>query len=612
MGIPTFFRSILQKNKNIVRGADASVPFDVLFIDYNSLIYNTWYKIRAGLPAGADPQAALIDETIRTTCEMINDVVRPRAYAYLSMDGAAPRAKMVQQRSRRYKSVQMKELFRQKRHEMGWPETNDGFDPSPNICPGTVFMEKLSAALQKAMAQDRFCCRVVMSDSSVPGEGEHKFLERLRRMHRDAATTGDAVAVYSPDADMISLCLLTHKSNISIMRMPDEKSLHESRFCNDFKYIYCGLDLVRRDFYNEMTRARPAVPVDELRVLTDYNLLLMMVGNDFIPSLPYLKIRAGGLDTMIGIYNELSGAHRHLVDYHPVHQPEPRVDERFFRAIVARLARTEEADMRKMHGLCLREAGGESAPHRARNERGMSPAELFESRFQHLSFFHPDHPHHARYAPLLDRIDYGRPGWKRRYYDYFFGCAGMDEDACRRTVTEAVINYFEAIVFTLRYYLRGCPDYAWHYRYRVSPLPSDMLTVLDRFSFSLNSISFPGAGPVEPILQLLLILPPQMRHLLPAKAREVMDLFPEAYPKTFDVDALAGFKYIYSEAILPEADADKIREAFRERASGMTTHEKQRNAISTRLLTSKAAAAPAGTVVRSVVRPRPRKPRFVG
>jgi 5'-3' exonuclease len=186
----------------------------------------------------------------------------------------------------------------------------------------------------------------------------------------------------------------------------------------------------------------------------------------------------------------------------------------------------------------------------------------------------------------------------------------MDEDTYRRTVTEAVVNYFESIVFTMRYYLRGCPDYSWHYRYRVSPLPSDMLTVMDRFSFSVNAISFLGVPPMEPMAQLLMILPPQMRHLLPARAREVMDVFPEVYPKTFEVDALAGFKYIYSEAILPELDCDRIRAALAERAHEMDESEKKRNTISTALLASKAAGAvPKKTAVAA--NRHSKKPRFL-
>jgi len=45
MGIPTFFRSIIQNNKAVIQGAVPDGVVDYLFIYFNSLVYNTWYRI---------------------------------------------------------------------------------------------------------------------------------------------------------------------------------------------------------------------------------------------------------------------------------------------------------------------------------------------------------------------------------------------------------------------------------------------------------------------------------------------------------------------------------------------------------------------------------------
>ena len=106
-------------------------------------------------------------------------------------DGVAPRAKMNQQRSRRFRSAQeaaqkdadKEELYKMLRSQGQEPE-GDGKPKktwdSNAITPGTPFMDILAASL-------RYWCayklntdpaweklKVIISDATVPGEGEHK------------------------------------------------------------------------------------------------------------------------------------------------------------------------------------------------------------------------------------------------------------------------------------------------------------------------------------------------------------------------------------------------------------------------------------------------------
>ena len=93
-------------------------------------------------------------------------IVRPRTLIYMAIDGVAPRAKMNQQRSRRFRAAQDRE--EQKKTEaklraefasqgihIPEKEEGDAFD-SNVITPGTPFMDRLAMVLQWCAAAPPF------------------------------------------------------------------------------------------------------------------------------------------------------------------------------------------------------------------------------------------------------------------------------------------------------------------------------------------------------------------------------------------------------------------------------------------------------------------------
>ena len=177
-------------------------------------------------------------ENIYNYLDKIIGIVQPRKLIYLAIDGVAPRAKMNQQRGRRFKSglenvkssQQKVGLLQSLSKDNGNYEESLGhlleskFDHNV-ITPGTQFMVELSEAVHMYLKQKLSLhphwsnCKVVFSDWSVPGEGEHKILEfiRLQRVQSqyDPNTTH---CIYGADADLIMLGLSTHEPWFYILR----------------------------------------------------------------------------------------------------------------------------------------------------------------------------------------------------------------------------------------------------------------------------------------------------------------------------------------------------------------------------------------------------------
>lgn len=129
-------------------------------------------------------------------------LVKPQKLIYFAIDGVAPRAKMNQQRARRFRAAkdveddakrkaeikaewQDKIDFNEEEEEKATAGQEFKFD-SNVITPGTEFMHRLSIALKKYLVEranndDSWKdLTLVFSDAFVPGEGEHKILDFIR------------------------------------------------------------------------------------------------------------------------------------------------------------------------------------------------------------------------------------------------------------------------------------------------------------------------------------------------------------------------------------------------------------------------------------------------
>ncbi|EAW07457.1 5'-_3' exoribonculease Dhp1 [Aspergillus clavatus NRRL 1] len=374
MGVPALFRWLSNKYPKIISSVIEELPYEVngeeipvdttkpnpngeemdnLYLDMNGIVHPCTHP--EGKPPPANEQEMMV-EIFKYTDRVVN-MVRPRKVLMIAVDGVAPRAKMNQQRARRFRSAQeareadeKKEEFRkmlakqngnkadQELHEEVIQKTWD----SNVITPGTPFMDILAASLRYWIAYKLNTdpawekLKIIISDATVPGEGEHKIMEFVRSQR--AAPEHDPNTrhvIYGLDADLIMLGLATHEPHFRVLR--EDVFFQESRprTCNlcgqpghkaeecrgqakekngefDEKqkgsslkpFIWLHVSVLREYLAAELYVPQQPFPFDLERALDDWVFMCFFVGNDFLPHLPSLDIRENGIDTLIAIWRD--------------------------------------------------------------------------------------------------------------------------------------------------------------------------------------------------------------------------------------------------------------------------------------------------------------------
>ncbi|GAA5932467.1 chromatin-binding exonuclease XRN1 [Sporobolomyces koalae] len=304
--------------------------FDALYLDMNGIIHNCSH------PNDNDASFRITEEQIFLAIfayiSHLFSVIKPKKTFFLAIDGVAPRAKMNQQRSRRFRTAkEAKEtLEKAKRRGEEIPE-GEGFD-SNCITPGTPFMARLSKQLKYFIAKkvtedaDWRGVQIILSGHEVPGEGEHKVMEYIRLTKAQPGYDANMRhCLYGLDADLIMLGLLSHDPHFCLLR--EEVSfgpkggkgkakglesqnfflMHLSLFREylDLEFSSLRPILSQQQQTSAATSSEPAFEYDLERIIDDFILLNIFIGNDFLPHLPGLHINEGALNRLFEIYKRV-------------------------------------------------------------------------------------------------------------------------------------------------------------------------------------------------------------------------------------------------------------------------------------------------------------------
>lgn len=546
MGVPSLFRWVHRKYPGTIKGVSGHV--DNLYLDLNGIIHPCCHP-QSGPEPESEPE---MFRNIFGTIDHLVEIVRPRQLLYIAVDGVAPRAKMNQQRERRFKT----------NLNSGGHLGDDGLCFDSNcITPGTPFMFRLHEALISYIESrlGRGCSRkkgekpgtetitsipaaepwsrisVLYSGCDVPGEGEHKVFDFIRNIRGK----GVSHVICGLDADLIFLGLATHEENFRVLRedvfwiekearamcSKCQTTGHSTGNCTGYTfppYIYLDLEVLRNYLQKDFSRALSG-GADFERMLDDWVFMCFFVGNDFLPSIPSMDIRVAAIETLTRVYVE-----RMLED--PGHSSKPR--ESFFY-----LTKDGEIDV---------EALAELMRVLASEEKGMLQAKL--NAYIRQTQRRGEAPREEDLKTKLFE-DEGRA----EYY------ARKLHARTPREIQDVCAEYIRGLAWVLRYYYKGCPSWLWYYPLHFAPLASDIYETL-RVMVAKGDSSFIFApdAPRRPLEQVMAVLPPSSAGSVPEKLRRIFTDAPDNYPGDVKIDMFGKTQQWQGVALLPFLDYEKL------------------------------------------------------
>lgn len=518
MGIPRFYRFITEYFPDVSESISFAGGFksvvDNLYLDANGILHNCAREIyfepsskprlsRKLADESPKDKEDVLFEAISSYMDQLLKFVKPRKLFYIAIDGPAPLAKQAQQRQRRYKAADSKTD-----QELALFDTTA-------ITPGTNFMHKLGRYLKyyiiKMMTEDPVWrkIQVIYSGADVPGEGEHKIVQYIR----EQSNRDDMVhCMYGLDADLFMLSLGTHCPYFYLLREDQFNTVW-----GDTLFYKVNIGQLRQEIYAEWA----SLNGDINQLIDDFIFTCFLVGNDFLHALPGCHNLSDSIVFIMDLRREKLGP-KYITEGTGFNLNNLTI-------LLTALSVTE-------------------------------PAAIFDQ------FYHQHFPNITLCSSLKD------PNRPRnginfdKYRELYYKKAGIDHTDKHR-VWSFCKHYLQGLEWVQNYYHSAPKNWQWYYPFHYSPLTSDIVDYLSNAGSvgsqsKLARVSNKCFPPLLPFQQLLCVVPPRSKQLLPPYLRDIYtgrlsEYYPHAYPldlegKTKDWEAIAILPFIQIDQLLAE------------------------------------------------------------
>lgn len=610
MGVPKFFRYISERYPCLSEFVkEHQIPeFDNLYLDMNGIIHNCSH------PDDGNAHFRITEEKIFADIfhyiEALFRMIKPLKIFFMAVDGVAPRAKMNQQRGRRFRSAKEAQKLEDeaiKRGETLPPESR--FD-SNCITPGTEFMARLHEQLKyfvvKKISEDPLWqrCKIIYSGHETPGEGEHKIMDYIRYSRSQPEYDPNTRhCLYGLDADLIMLGLCTHDPHFSLLREEvkfGRKSSKKTAVPEEIRFALLHLSLMREYLELEFSSLKKTLKKFEFnieKIIDDWVLMGFLVGNDFIPNLPNLHIADGALPVLYKAYMDI------LPELDGYINEEGILNLERFEIFMTKLG---EIDVQNFE-----EVKDDLFYFRQKTGRKMQPFLKNNTKLKNMEEWKPENDEEDINPKLLEPLEDNAPrdsglndliartvaeyddddeedeeiissecdetdeiefeNYKRSYY--------MNKLEYEKVTPEVMKSqaegYVRAIQWNLHYYYNGVCSWSWYYPHHYAPYISDIK------NFKNLELEYDLGKPFMPYEQLLAVLPAASKELLPSCYQDLMvnESSPiiRYYPEKFDTD-LNGKKQEWEAVVLvPFIDENILLEAMKTCDDKLSVSEAERN-----------------------------------
>lgn len=502
-----------------------STTVDYLYLDANGLLHNAAQKVFAyGAFEGRGAEETLYNEgyAMERIYELfyenilrVLDIVKVKKVLVIAIDGPAPRAKMNQQRQRRF--------------DVTKTYTNQNISFTSNvITPGTEFMANLTRYVNlqiRKLLNGGAGFQVVFSPVTEPGEGEHKIMDYVRSLPSSEVKENVRHCFFGPDADLIMLALSSHLPNIFL--------LGEDQFESGY-YFFFDMGHVRATLTSKIS-----VPstIPKNKIADDFVMMGFFVGNDFLPRIQMFHMLPDGLKLMIQTYAALVKDNPRFTLVQ-----NKNLSLEGFRAFVNKLSGNEP-------NFLIEQVT-------TKDPKKQPPGEKYVNNTIIRNVAHGLHGSTLRLKSL-----------KKDYYaksGIVVGENGKGEEE----IDQMCADYMKTLSWIHKYYTYGIPAWQWSYAHHYAPLMYDLNEYLIKITpkkFEDLQV-FEKGEPLLPFEQLLGVLPPSSKTFLPL---EYQTLFEEGllvekgyFPSEIKHDYEGKLKEHEAVFLVPFTDPNVLRQAY--------------------------------------------------
>ena len=272
-------------------------------------------------------------------------------------------------------------------------------------------------------------------------------------------------------------------------------------------------------------------------IINDYIFMCFLLGNDFLPHLLNLEISDSHLTKMLDAYYEILVEDKATL----INTRDDCINVSFLKRLLEELGREEDYEL-------------ETKVSQFYKKRVFTRGKTEVDKQIELFDFYPL----TIKNKSKDKIRLDKSGWKNRYYYKNFNIPYGDKAG----ISDICNAYFTTLNWIYQYYFKTtCPSWDWSYPFINPPAITDLV---EHFKYDINNIDYVNTGPVNPLEQLLIVLPPASKDLLPVEYSKLMiDISSpliELYPKEFSMDCLYKYRFYMCEPKLPRMNIQKIRE----------------------------------------------------